>query len=233
MSTLNGGPGNIVTNGLVLYLDAANYLSYTSGSTIWRDLSSSNVSGSLINGSTFSSTNVGSIVFDGVDDYASIPGNTAINISGDYTIEVWVNTNTISTSPSVKVITSQWSADPKSMYLGFYPNNFISHYRTLADNTHYNATFAISSSDFVNKWNQVVGITSGSVLQIWSNGSLKGSASWPGVASVPNQPLLISGISPSDQPFSGKVASTKIYNRALTASEVLQNYNATKARFGL
>ena len=69
MSTLNGGPGNIVTNGLVLYLDAANYLSYTSGSTVWRDLSSSNNSGSLINGPTFSSGNAGSIVFDGVDDY--------------------------------------------------------------------------------------------------------------------------------------------------------------------
>jgi hypothetical protein len=67
MSTLNGGPGNIVTNGLVLYLDAANYLSYTSGSTVWRDLSSSNLSGSLINGPTFNSANGGYIACDGTE----------------------------------------------------------------------------------------------------------------------------------------------------------------------
>ena len=223
----------IVTDGLVLALDAGNTKSYPGTGTTWYDKSGYSNNGTLINGPTFNTGSLGSIVFDGVDDYASISGNTTINIPGDYTIEVWVNTDTISTSPSVKVITSQWSTDPKSMYLGFYPNNFISHYRTLADNTHYNATFAISSSDFVNKWNQVVGITSGSVLQIWSNGSLKGSASWPGVASVPNQPLLISGISPGNQPFSGKVASTKIYNRALSAAEVSQNFNALRGRFGI
>ena len=223
----------IVTDGLVLALDAGNTKSYPGTGTTWYDKSGYSNNGTLINGPTFNTGSLGSIVFDGVDDYASISGNTTINIPGDYTIEVWVNTDTISISPSVKVITSQWGADPKSMYLGFYPNNFISHYRTLADNTHYNATFAISSSDFVNKWNQVVGITSGSVLQIWSNGSLKGSASWPGVASVPNQPLLISGISPGNQPFSGKVASTKIYNRALSAAEVSQNYNSLRGRFGI
>jgi hypothetical protein len=223
----------IVTDGLVLALDAGNTKSYTSGSTTWFDKSGNANNGTLTNGPTFNSANGGSIVFDGVDDYASISGNTTINIPGDYTIEVWINTDTISISPSVKVITSQWGTDPKSMYLGFFPNNSISHYRTLADNTHYNVTFAISSSDFVNKWNQVVGITSGSVLQIWSNGSLKGSASWPGVASVPNQPLLISGISPGTQSFSGKVASTKIYNRALSAAEIQQNFNALRGRYGI
>ena len=63
-----GGP-NIITNGLVLALDAANTKSYVSGSTVWRDLSGNNNSGSLTNGPTFNSANGGSIVFDGVDDY--------------------------------------------------------------------------------------------------------------------------------------------------------------------
>ena len=223
--------GKIVTDGLVLCLDAADRNSYVSGSLTWRDVAGSN-NGTLTNGPTFNSSNGGSIVFDGTNDYVTVPGNSSINISGDYTVEVWINADSISISPSTKVITSQWSTDPKSMYLGFYPDNSLSHYRTLANNTHYNATFTINSSDFVNKWNQVVGITSGSVLQIWNNGVLKGSTSWPGVASVLNQPLIISGIG-DVQYFPGKVASEKIYNRALSAAEVLQNYNAQKSRFGL
>ena len=224
--------GKIVTDGLVLCLDAADLNSYPTTGTTWFDLAGSN-NGTLTNGPTFSGTGASSsIVFDGVDDYVSVSGNDSTNLPGDYTVEIWVNTESISTSPSVKVITSKWSTDPKSMYIGFFPNGFLSHYRTLANNTHYNATFAINESDFVNKWNQVVGITLGSTLQIWNNGILKGSTSWPGVVSVPNTPLIIGGLG-GPQPFLGKIASEKIYNRALSAQEVLQNYNAQKARFGI
>jgi hypothetical protein len=225
--------GKIVTDGLVLCLDAADQTSYPTTGTTWFDLAGSN-NGTLTNGPTFSGTGASSsIVFDGTDDVVSVNGNASINLPGDYTVEVWVNTNTISTSPSVKVITSKWNTDPKSMYIGFFPSGFLSHYRTLANNTHYNATFAINASDFINKWNQVVGITSGSTIQIWCNGVLKDSVSWPGVASVPDTPLFIGGLGGGTQPFSGKISSEKIYNRALSAQEVLQNYNAQKARFGI
>ena len=194
--------GKIVTDGLVLCLDAADLNSYPTTGTTWFDLAGSN-NGTLTNGPTFSGTGASSsIVFDGVDDYVSVSGNDSTNLPGDYTVEIWV------------------------------PNGFLSHYRTLANNTHYNATFAINESDFVNKWNQVVGITLGSTLQIWNNGILKGSTSWPGVVSVPNTPLIIGGLG-GPQPFLGKIASEKIYNRALSAQEVLQNYNAQKARFGI
>ena len=85
MSTLQGGPGNIVTNGLVLYLDAANTLSYTSGYTVWNDLSGNNNNGTLVDGPTFSSGNAGSIVFDGVDDYVKIEPSLSFNVTS-YTI---------------------------------------------------------------------------------------------------------------------------------------------------
>jgi len=63
----------IVTDGLVLYLDAANIKSYVSGSTIWRDISRSGASnGIIVNGPIFNSLNGGSISFDGVDDYIDI-----------------------------------------------------------------------------------------------------------------------------------------------------------------
>ena len=68
MATIGGS--NIVTNGLVLALDAANRRSYISGSFVWNDISGNRNSGSLINGPTFDSANGGSIVFDGTNDYA-------------------------------------------------------------------------------------------------------------------------------------------------------------------
>ena len=72
MSTLNGGPG-IITDGLVLYVDAANSYSYVSGSTVWNDLSRTTTSGSLINGPTFNTRSGGNIVFDGINDYVPTP----------------------------------------------------------------------------------------------------------------------------------------------------------------
>ena len=118
--------GKIVTDGLVLCLDAADLNSYPTTGTTWFDLAGSN-NGTLTNGPTFSGTGASSsIVFDGVDDYVSVSGNDSTNLPGDYTVEIWVNTESISTSPSVKVITSKWSTDPKSMYIGFFPNGFFS-----------------------------------------------------------------------------------------------------------
>jgi hypothetical protein len=71
----------IVTDGLVLYLDAANPYSYVSGSLNWNDLSRSQLSGSLVNGPTYSSANNGSIVFDGTNDYVNC-GSNAGSVSG-------------------------------------------------------------------------------------------------------------------------------------------------------
>ena len=77
----------IVTNGLVLALDAGNTLSYVSGSTTWRDLSGNNNSGSLVNGPTFNSVNGGSIVFDGSNDYVEI---SPVNASSQFTLNFWI-----------------------------------------------------------------------------------------------------------------------------------------------
>ena len=68
--SLSRGP-KIVTNGLVLYLDAANKKSYPGSGTTWTDLSGNNNTGTLTNGPTFDSNNGGSIVFDGTNDYVS------------------------------------------------------------------------------------------------------------------------------------------------------------------
>jgi hypothetical protein len=82
-----------ITNDLIFYVDAANPSSYPGTGTAWFDISRSRISGSLINGPTFSSTNLGSIVFDGTNDYVGLinDSRTQFTNKSQATIEAWVN----------------------------------------------------------------------------------------------------------------------------------------------
>jgi hypothetical protein len=244
MSTLNGGPGNIVTNGLVLYLDAANYLSYTSGSTTWRDLSSSNLSGSLINGPTYSSTNAGSIVFDGVDDYVSCPPLTSsIDPNNGITLNYFVkisnrskrnillsNYTTSSPFPGItgEIGTSapwtnglrwQVASNTSTAKVDIYVSNVIQ------NNTVYFVTFTF---DFTTKTSKIYlnGVEQSTTSRSINPNNV--TTNW-----IQNVNLDLAADVTNSLFYLGNIYNAQIYNRALTASEVLQNYNATKARFGL
>jgi hypothetical protein len=240
MSTLNGGPGNIVTNGLVLYLDAANYLSYTSGSTTWNDLSGNNNSGSLVNGPTFSSTNAGSIVFDGVNDYI---GSTAASGTGitnpklynnKISFNVWFRTT--STKNSQYVISSGAQTNSTGICLVLNDSGTPEYVGVTTSDK----SWSIGNLDFItpNIWYSICVVTDDNNMYLYSNGTLVTSVASGGSTQTSVHTSLTLG-SPNNNlgnpgfTLVGNIASTQIYNRALTASEVLQNYNATKARFGL
>ena len=235
MSTLNGGPGNIVTNGLVLYLDAANYLSYTSGSTTWRDLTSSNLSGSLINGPTYTSANAGAIVFDGVDDYVNISSSNNINLfsQNEVTLEIFIK---CTPTNSGRLISSELS-DYTTPYLLYFntdkPTFFLS---TNSPNSYIDlkSTITINNSSYYH----IVATYNNSLAIIYINGifNIQGAYSKPiynpGINGYVY--LMASKFSVTNQWLqAGNLPVTRIYNRALTATEVLQNYNAQKTRFGL
>ena len=78
----------IVTDGLVLNLDAANRRSFVSGSTVWYDLSGRGNTGTLNGGAGFNSANGGSITFDGIDEYVSLP---TLPVLTSFTVEMWFN----------------------------------------------------------------------------------------------------------------------------------------------
>ena len=80
----------IVTSGLVLALDAANKVSYPGTGTTWYDLSGNGNTGTITNGPTFSNVNLGTIVFDGTNDYVSIPSTSNFNNGNNITVEAWV-----------------------------------------------------------------------------------------------------------------------------------------------
>ena len=240
-----GGP-NIVDNGLVLYLDAGNRKSYTSGSTTWFDKSGFNNNGTLTNGPTFNTGNGGSIVFDGVDDY--VINNTLTSlITNQLTLSVWFYAT--DTSTDNVIISSENSTFSNSRFNLFQDKNgffsgrvntytFVPGNNNLTNNIR--LEFA-SNSEVLNQW---VNITCTFIAN-----SATGIRGYKNGIEDPNSPVNASTVAPlsstdplyiglrnptTDQRFfDGRIGIVQIYNRALSAQEVLQNYNATKGRFGL
>jgi len=235
----------IVTDGLVLYLDAANTKSYVSGSTSWNDMSKNTNNGNLINGPTFSDTNMGSISFDGTDDYFITPTGLTptLNITSEITLETWFKSTALANvSHGDNLFSKGLSTDLNS---GVYELN-------LANNTTANrpsfrmrigsSTPLYSPTNILIELNTIYNVVctyNGSIMRIFVNGVESGSGlSTSGAIQNNTQQLTIgvryvhrTGI--SDSFFSGNIYISKIYNRALSSSEIIQNYNATKTRFGL
>jgi hypothetical protein len=236
MATIGGY--NVVTDGLVLSLDAANRRSYVSGSLDWRDLSGTIVTGSLVNGPTFNSGNGGSIVFDGSNDNINLGDPTSLNITGSVSIESWVYPTDVTTG-AFKKIAGRWDDNKKSYKIAIISSNS----KFYIDVSRFGTEDIYIQSDqsaIANVWQYIVGTyTSGASpsLNIYVNGQLSNGTL---IGTVPSS--LYSGTSTfyigvdnvaNANPYAGRIATTRVYNRALSPTEVLQNYNAQKGRFGL
>jgi hypothetical protein len=220
------GP-NIVTNGLVLALDAGNTKSYPGSGTTWLDKSGNKYNGTLTNGPTFSSTNGGSLVFDGVDDYIAV--NTTPNLTNPLTICAFVNTSVV--TGSNQVIYGP-SANGSDNWLSVSSNK-VQIYATQASDVN---NFAITGTTTIeaNKWYHITGIVNNNVTSIYINGVFEvASSAQAFTAGGWNSTARIGQRATGQFPFNGRIASIHGYNRALSAQEVLQNYNATKSRFNL
>ena len=221
------GP-NINELGLVLCLDAADKNSYIGSGTTWKDLSGTN-NGTLTNGPTFSNANQGTIVFDGTDDrIISFP--TQISGTGSKTINCFFKTNKtvrnglcgirdVSTL-SGWVFTVNRSATGNLTY--FHTGGSIIEIAAgISTNVWYNGcvTYDTTSATVILYLN---GVQIGSPVTSFS---VMTSSTFNGVVGGEDSAF--------NDPFGGSIGLVQIYNRALSASEVLQNYNATKTRFGL
>lgn len=226
------GP-KFVTDGLVLCLDAANPRSYISGATVWNDLTYNISGGTLTNGPTFSSANGGSIVFDGVDDYIS---DTTLNITSfPFTINAYFKTSNTDSIFRDIFSTANYSDINEFINLQIDSNHRLAlGVRTIS---FLNQNTVISSNSYNDgNWHMVTGIAqSYGNITLFVDGyfidnSTSTSYSFP---SLNNQTIGALRRTSNSNFFPGNIASVQIYNRVLSAQEVLQNYNATKSRFGL
>jgi hypothetical protein len=238
--SVKGGP-NTVTNGLVLELDAGNIKSYQSGSTTWFDKSGFANNGTLVNGPTFNSGSNGSIVFDGVDDYIQLVNSTTYKTQFPLTVSTWVNVQTLA-NYGVLIRTdntsdAHWGV---ALIVGNSYELAISYGNGTSNDSNGRRTYATSTSLInTNTWYNCVTVLPDSLT---CNGYINGSAvSMPYVSG--NATTLVYGSgggtmgfrtdTPGASYFKGNISQTQVYNRALSADEVLQNYNATKGRFGI
>ena len=220
----------IVTDGLVLNLDAGFTPSYPTTATTWYDVSSGGNNGTLTNGPTYSTSNGGVIVFDGVDDTLSVPDNAVLDFTVNLTSEVWINLNLYK---DISIINAKGNGGGQ---IKAYNYLFVGSNTSIA--FRFSDGINDQSSPVISKfilpegiWGHVVGVLDTTAIRIYLNGVEIGTATTRTINPNPNNsPLYISGPTYS---LNGKIAISRIYNRALTATEVLQNYNAQKGRFGL
>jgi len=232
------GP-NIVTNGLVLALDAANTKSYPGSGTTWRDLSGNRNSGSLINGPTFNSANGGGIVFDGVDDYTIInSGSAVLNPTTAITVASFFNMTSFTANYAPIVFKQNNYAGLYEQYSIYFINTQIGFVITGIDRQQ---KIVSSSINYTNQ-NVYATATCDTVtdeLKLYINGNLIQTNVFTSTFDTADTPINIggTGVLKFGATFTGwangRIYNTNIYNRALSASEVEQNYNALKGRFNL
>ena len=219
---ISRGP-KLVTNGLSLYLDAANSSSYPGSGTTWTDISGNNRNGALTNGPTFNSSNGGSIVFDGTNDFVSVASDANILSTTAYTKTVWFYVTSFSTDNN---LISAGSSGQHALWL------FTSNKLNAGHNGNWN-TVVSTTTLVLNRWyfgSVTFNNTSGWVLYL--NG-VQESTSVSTTTFTGTGTISIGSYQNLGNYFTGRIATATVYNRVLSSSEILQNYNATKSRFGL
>jgi hypothetical protein len=220
----------IVTDGLVVYLDAANSRSYPGSGTTWSDLSRGGNNGTLINGPTFSSANGGSIVFDGVDDYVNLTSASLLPVgTSDRTIVAFVRTPTSFSEPYLHVIHWGTAAQDQAFGLAIFSNGGL--------NTHPWAGApsqgtVVAGTDYC----LAVSYTHSSTLhKFWINGVSQGAGVARSINTGTTDARVGARISTPIEDWgpSGRIYNIMVYNRSLTGTEIQQNYNTHKTRFGL
>ena len=242
--SFNNGP-TIVTNGLVLALDAGDRNSYPGSGTTWRDLSGNNNNGTLTNGPTFNSANLGSIVFDGVDDFALLSNESNFDFerTTSFSIDCWVNLTTITSNDQIIISKLNGGAGNYTGWeFGKYFNTSAPHLYLISNYGSGNYIQCRSSFTLLaNTWYNVVctynGSSNTSGVLFYVNGQITSTIVGTNnlTQSILNNttPTIARRAGTTEWPWNGLISTSRIYNRALSSQEILQNYNATKTRFGL
>ena len=229
----------IVTSGLVVHLDAGNSNSYPGSGTTWTDLTGNGNNGTLVNGVGFDSDNGGSLSFDGVNDYVQVSNNNGfgeVSTTPTITLEGWAN---VARKPPTGFDVQQ--------FFGFRNQSNFDFYFALIDTGGADVTtearirtasllwdINVSYISYFNKWTYICFVANVTRTDLYFNGNLVGSnTSVTGSFGSTSGNFRI-GLSPQNiWPTLGNISSVKVYNRALSASEVQQNFNALRGRFSI
>lgn len=214
---------NITSNGLILFLDAGDTRSYPGSGTVWTDRSGQGNIANLANGIGFDSANKGSLIFDGVDDLATMGRVPVLSASGLLSYSIWFKTSDTTKIQQVLCVTN-WSN--MLQYNGGVSFTWWSNINSGA--LAFNVPAIVQ-----NQWYNITVSQNNSLLSVYLNGVSVYSAT--GVTSILNSNDIrnhIGGFGAS-RFFKGNIAQVLVYGRNLTATEAYQNFEATRSRFGI
>jgi len=206
----------IITDGLVLCLDAANTKSYPGSGTTWTDLSGLGNNGTLVNGVGYNSGNGGSLSFDGSNDYVNFSSYSqpAYLTTTSFTWNIWVYPTR---NNNADVLMGNRGGDLN--FTKLTTNNF-EYYPIL-----------LGGAMPLNIWQNICVVKNQTTLSYYRNSLLVSSTT--SSTTKPTKPFYIGGDPTASEYFNSNIAQASIYNRALTAQEIQQNFNALRGRFGI
>ena len=229
-----GHGSSIVRDGLVLHLDAANIKSYPGSGTVWKDLSGNGNDGTLVNGVGYSADNKGVMTFDGVNDTidcGSLP-EIGSSLTG-LTASVWLKTQT----NSARCILENGTSFTSNTFYMFQENAFDITFLVYGQGGFDIVQISEPVPYNTNIWFNVVGVwQSGQRCKIYYNGldktSFRGGSIRNRVING-NTNMFIGARAGTQFPFLGDISNVQIYNRSLTPTEISQNFEATRGRYGI
>ena len=215
----------VVTTGLQLYLDAGNASSYPGSGTAWTDLSGNSRDGTLTNGPTYSATNGGSIVFDGSNDYVQCTGSLTVTAA---TFVAWIKRN----GNQGQYDGILFSRGAVTTGMNFQISNQLGYHWNDAGNT-YNWQSGLTIPDAT--WCMIaVSVTSTSATAyLCQSGGTTTATNTVNHSSGNLNDIKLALDDAAARYFNGNIAIAQLYNIALSAGEVSQNFQADRARFGI
>jgi len=227
----------IVTNGLIFHYDAGQQNSYNGIGTIWRDISGfgNPTDGTLTNGPTFSSANGGILVFDGTDTYIRASNSKLIHRTANWTYTFTINFNTLTQLYEGFFESGRTSGD---FFLMRYANFGGGSQRIILISRTSSTTFEkfVSFIPSTGVWYHLTFVKTGSSVDFYRNGVYSSTISdWNADInpSTTSEFIYIANEQQDSRPLKGKMANFIVYNRAITAAEVKQNFDAIRGRFGI
>ena len=217
----------VVSEGLVFYFDPINTRSYAGTGLTGFNLIDTSINGSFLNGPVYDAANKGSIYFDGVDDYIDFGSSTIFKLLDNFTLSVWVKSSVYGD----RAILGNFG--PSTDYSGFNLNIQPSNKFAFLTGSAATATYLYSNDTFaLNTWYHLTAVRQNGTNYLYVNGVGQSSTNSQ-VVKYSNQNFYFAKWYSNLTGFyhNGNIASAAFYNKALSSTEILQNYNATKKRF--
>ena len=230
---LSHGPSPIITNGLVLCLDAADRNSYPGSGTTWTDLSGNGNNGTLVNGVGFDSANGGSLVFDGVNDYCNLTNNSNFSLGSSYfTVECWVYPTSYASGAGFqegRTVIGKWNTEggEKGWRIDINTSNIV---------WYTDGTVIHTTPISLNVWTHIVATGNGTNTSFYKNGVLVSGPTSNNWTDTSTKQLIVGALLFGSYAYyySGRISNTRIYKgKEFSSAEIQQNFNALRGRFNI